>query len=641
MMIEKAIYFIFTYLICLTLNLKAQTPADSTLVKSYLKKGLYFEQINIDSSIAYTAEAYKLAKESKNKTLLGRATMRLGIVYQNISDYKKAAVYYREGIRLAEELNNKVLLSESYNSFGNLLAIQKQLPQASEFFHKALVVSKEINDKRKVSVILMNLANIEYNSAYVSNDYRRCNEAYKEAYDWAILAKDTGQQISCLGNWGMSYGDEGNFNLSIEKLMKAIDLAKLANHQSDLIFLYHYLGRTYGSMKQHKKAEEAFSQSLKLAFEFKDVDYQSENYYCMAESNYELGNYKEAYDFFEKYKTTEDTLSSKELTAELNTIKAKYDTEKKQKEIELLKVNANKDKITKISLAAGAVMLLILAFLLFNRYRLKSKTNSLLEYQNGIISEKNKDISDSINYAKKIQDAILPSITDIKKVFPECFVLSIPKDVVSGDFYWFTQNDHFKIFVVADCTGHGVPGAFMSMIGNTLLNSIVIERKIFRPDIILNELRKEIISVLKQGEDSQNKDGMDISLICLNTQTNKLEIACANNPIWILKNDGSLLEIKPDKQPIGYASTNQNDFTYQSIALEKGDVIYQFTDGYADQFGGTKGKKFKYNQLKETLSEIRSIPLKNQDEVLRKKFVDWKGNLEQIDDILVTGIRVS
>ena len=233
------------------------------------------------------------------------------------------------------------------------------------------------------------------------------------------------------------------------------------------------------------------------------------------------------------------------------------------------------------------------------------------------------------------------AIDDIKRVFPESFVLSLPKDVVSGDFYWFTQHQHLKLFVVADCTGHGVPGAFMSMIGNTLLNSIVIERKIVSPNIILNELRKEIISVLKQGEGSSNKDGMDISLICLNTQNNTLDVACANNPVWILKHDGSFVEVKPDKQPIGYVSDNQKDFSLQTIVLEKGDIVYQFTDGYADQFGGAKGKKYKYNQLKETLTSNKNTPVELQGETLKKMFIDWKGNLEQIDDVLVTGIKIS
>lgn len=642
-MITKKHHLIVFLLSIITVTICAQNISknDSLSIEQFLNKVLDFEQINADSSFKYANEAYKMAHETNSSYLKGKTSLGLAMMYQNQTEYKKAAPFYKEGISFAEKLGNKPMMAQAYNGLGNLFAIQKQMNQAAEYFNKALVISKELKDSRKVSVILMNLANIEYNIAYFSNNYKKSNAAYSEAYDWAILAKDTGQQISCLGNWGMSYGDEGNFDLSIEKLTKAIGIANSVNHRSDLIFLYHYLGRTYGLMKQHQKAIEAFSTSMKLAEEFKDLDYESENFYCLAESNYELGNYKLAYDQFEKYKNIEDTISSNEITAELNTIKVKYDTEKKQKEIELLKLGANKDKIVKISLMAGAVLLLILAFLMFNRYRLKEKTNQLLEHQNSIISEKNKDISDSINYAKKIQDAILPSLVDIKKVFPDSFVLSIPKDVVSGDFYWFAKQDHLKLFVVADCTGHGVPGAFMSMIGNTLLNNIVMERKIYRPDLILNELRREIIKSLKQGEGSPSKDGMDISLFCYNTHTSVLEMACANNPIWILKNDGVFVDIKPDKQPIGYASEEQVDFKLQSVLLEKGDVIYQFTDGYADQFGGTKGKKFKYNQLKETLLSIREIPLENQAEILRNRFAEWKASLEQVDDVLVAGIRFS
>jgi serine phosphatase RsbU (regulator of sigma subunit) len=225
-------------------------------------------------------------------------------------------------------------------------------------------------------------------------------------------------------------------------------------------------------------------------------------------------------------------------------------------------------------------------------------------------------------------------------VFPEHFILSLPKDVVSGDFYWFTQSDNLKIFVVADCTGHGVPGAFMSMIGNTLLNQIVIERKILRPDLILNELRKEIIKSLKQGEDSKSRDGMDLSLICLNSDTNVLQVACANNPVWIIKDDGALLEIKPDKQPIGYVSVAPQDFSLNTVQLQKGDYIYQFSDGYADQFGGEKGKKFKYNQLKELLLKMNDAEMAHQHTILQTCFEKWKGNLVQIDDVLVTGIRI-
>ncbi len=633
-------YFSCLFLLFL-FKISAQTSVqDSLLITDYIDKSHEFEQSNSDSSLYYAQLANKLAKETKSDFLKCRTTILLGVVYQNISDYKKATAFFKEGIVMSEKGSNKELRSLAYTGFANMFALQGQFTQAAEYFNKSLEIAKEIKDSRKIAVITMNLANIEYNNAYYSNDYRKSNQLYKEAYDWAIISKDTGQIISCLGNWGLSYSDEGKYDLSLEKLNRAVELATLTKSNSDLIFLKYYLGRTYGYIKEYQKAVNSFNESLKLAIQFKDIDYQSENYAGLANTNYAMGNYKEAYDLFQQYKNINDTITGKEIINELNTIKTKYDTEKKQKEIELLKVNANKDKIVKFSLMGGALLLLVLAFLMFNRYRLKEKTNMLLEEQNAIILEKNKDISDSINYAKKIQEAIFPSNTEIIKVFPQHFILSLPKDVVSGDFYWFTQSDNLKIFVVADCTGHGVPGAFMSMIGNTLLNQIVIERKILRPDLILNELRKEIIKSLKQGEESKSRDGMDLSLICLNADTNVLQVACANNPVWVIKEDGTLLEIKPDKQPIGYVSVTPQDFSLNTLQLQKGDTIYQFSDGYADQFGGDKGKKFKYNQLKELLLNMKDSDMNQQLRILNSTFEKWKGALVQIDDVLVTGIKI-
>lgn len=634
---------LYVLVLCSLLFLKvsAQTSAqDSLLITTYVDKSHEFEQTNSDSSLYYAQLANKLANETNSDFLKCRTIILLGVVHQNISDYKKATFYFKEGIAMSEKGSNKELRSLAYTGFANMFALQGQFTQAAEYFNKSLEIAKEINDSRKIAVITMNLANIEYNKAYYNNDYRRCNELYKEAYNWSVLSKDTGQILSCLGNWGLSYSDEGKYDLSLEKLNRAVELATITKSNSDLIFLKYYLGRTYGYTKEYQKAVNSFNESLKLAIQFKDIDYQSENYAGLANTNYAMGNYKEAYDLFQQYKIINDTIANKEIIGELNTIKTKYDTEKKQKEIELLKVNANKDKIVKFSLMGGALLLLVLAFLMFNRYRLKEKTNKLLEEQNAIISEKNKDISDSINYAKKIQEAIFPSNTEITKVFPEHFILSLPKDVVSGDFYWFTQSANLKIFVVADCTGHGVPGAFMSMIGNTLLNQIVIERKILRPDLILNELRNEIIKSLKQSEESKSRDGMDLSLICLNSDTNVLQVACANNPVWIIKEDRTLLEIKPDKQPIGYVSSSPMDFSLNTIQLQKGDTIYQFSDGYADQFGGEKGKKFKYNQLKELLLNMKSSDMTQQLEILNSSFEKWKGSLVQIDDVLVTGIKI-
>ncbi|MBI3501028.1 MAG: PAS domain S-box protein [Bacteroidetes bacterium] len=257
--------------------------------------------------------------------------------------------------------------------------------------------------------------------------------------------------------------------------------------------------------------------------------------------------------------------------------------------------------------------------------------------KNYIIEQKNKDITDSINYAQRIQQAILSDVDEIKKNLPQSFILFKPKDIVSGDFYWFTHRDSTTFIAAVDCTGHGVPGGFMSMIGNSFLNEVVNEKDILQPNLILNELREKIIRALRQkGEVMENKDGMDISLCAI--KGNELLFSGANNPLWIIRNN-KLQEIPADKQPIG-SHPNPKPFTLNKISLEKGDSIYLFSDGYADQFGGPKRKKFMYRQLEELLLSIHEKEMNEQKKILDSTIESWKGNLDQIDDILVIGIRI-
>ena len=273
-------------------------------------------------------------------------------------------------------------------------------------------------------------------------------------------------------------------------------------------------------------------------------------------------------------------------------------------------------------------------------YSQKKKTNRDLEGKNKIIEEKNKGILDSINYAKRIQEATLPSLEQVRMVFPESFILYKPKDVVSGDFYWFAECDEKKIIAAVDCTGHGVPGAFMSMIGNAFLNEIVNAKKITAPAEILSELRHMVIHSLKQsGVSGEAKDGMDISLISISEKNNSAEWAGANIPLWRIR-DGACEEFNADKRPIGFHLGKSLPFTSRKIELRQNDSLYLFSDGYADQFGGSKGKKFKRSQMKELLSSIQKKPMNEQNKILDIAIENWKGNIEQVDDILVIGIGI-
>lgn len=262
------------------------------------------------------------------------------------------------------------------------------------------------------------------------------------------------------------------------------------------------------------------------------------------------------------------------------------------------------------------------------------------KYAENIIHEKNREITDSIHSAKRIQHALLASDTLLKKQLPEYFVLYKPKDIVSGDFYWANVIDNKFVMITADCTGHGVPGAFMSLLNISYLNEAIIEKQIDSPEKILEYVRSQIINSLNpEGSEIESKDGMDAVLCIYDFKHLWLRFACANNPLWILRKN-ELIKFKPDKMPVGMHYGEQKPFSINTVGLRKGDIVYTFTDGYADQFGGQKGKKFKYKALKEVLISIQNKSMEEQKEILNSTFENWKGNLEQVDDVLIIGVRV-
>jgi serine phosphatase RsbU (regulator of sigma subunit) len=270
--------------------------------------------------------------------------------------------------------------------------------------------------------------------------------------------------------------------------------------------------------------------------------------------------------------------------------------------------------------------------------KVRERTQELSQ-QKEIIEEKNKHITDSIRYAKRIQDATLPSIGLVRSMLPDSFVLFKPKDIVSGDFYWVETVDDTVLFAVVDCTGHGVPGAFLSLIGHNSLNQIVNELQIIKPADILFELDKIVYNTLQNNlEETNIKDGMDMSICSLNLNTRELEFAGAYNPLYLLRNN-ELTEVKGDKIAIGSGQMNQK-YTNTELQLEEGDRIYLFSDGYADQFGGPKGKKFKYSQFKELLVQIHQKPMEQQHKLLNHSIDAWQGDLEQIDDVCIIGVQV-
>jgi serine phosphatase RsbU (regulator of sigma subunit) len=303
---------------------------------------------------------------------------------------------------------------------------------------------------------------------------------------------------------------------------------------------------------------------------------------------------------------------------------------------------------TNIYIICAFILLSLLNLLIF-RYRTRAlrRSNKILREkevaarfvlrQKNVLSSRNKNIEDSLKYAERIQKAMFTRESDIAKMFPDSFIFQKPKDIVSGDFYWGKKIGDTIFLAAVDCTGHGVPGAFMSLIGLEMFRQIVCTKEIYTPGKILDEMNKSFDVVFDTTEEMSLRDGMDLTICSMNTKTNMLVFAGAFNPLYIIRNR-EIIEIKGDKTLVGpYMGFDRLPFTNHEFQLESQDRIYMFSDGYADQFGGPEGKKFKYRRFRHLLLSICDQPLSRQHDILENSMEDWKGDLEQVDDILVIG----
>jgi serine phosphatase RsbU (regulator of sigma subunit) len=493
-------------------------------------------------------------------------------------------------------------MAKTYSNIGNYYSATGNIEKQLEYYLKGLAIVEKKNDKKALAIIL--------------------------------------------GNMGDAYAELKNYPKSIESYERSIALFEELKSKEGLALRLASLAKVYYSTGKKHEAYESLQKAYALARETHYSLALKESLEGLSDYYEKEKDFKNAFITFKNLRSFTDSLYNSEKATEVTKLQYQFDAAQaaKIKKLEEEKLEAERrakeeqQKIILYSISTGFILVLALAFFIFRGYRQKQKANLIISAQKKILEEKNKDITDSINYARRIQEAILPDKEIKYRIFPDAFVLFQPRDVVSGDFYWFSEKNGKRIIAAADCTGHGVPGAFMSMIGNSFLNEIVNERGITRPSEILNELRHLVIKSLKQKEESGSpRDGMDISLLCFSE--NHVEWAGANNPLWIVHN-GNLTAFAPDKQPIGLHHGENLPFTNHKISPEKGSSLYIFSDGYADQFGGAKGKKFREKQLKELLLSIQMKSMQEQEEVLLSTFQNWKGELEQIDDVLVIGVRI-
>jgi serine phosphatase RsbU (regulator of sigma subunit) len=445
-------------------------------------------------------------------------------------------------------------------------------------------------------------------------------------------------------NFGLYYQEVRNFKASLESFKHALFIAKENNMVDSETSCYKSIARTYLDLKDYKNAEKYLILSINKATENNLLHESNEAYVSLITLNEILGNYEEAFrldrinDNIEKEIYNLDKINKiNEIESHLKlTEKEKIITQKelqiKEEQVVILEAKSKIFQLIFVVLLSLLVIIFVIIVLLRAR-----KLNNKINAQKMMLEEKNKEITDSINYAKRIQSAILPATDYFSKNLPNSFVLYKPKDIVAGDFYWMQVIDDDVLYATADCTGHGVPGAMVSVVCSNSLNQSIKELDSTNPSKIL-EMTRTLVKESFKSKDDNVKDGMDITLCSINYKTNTIQFTGANNPLYIIRNK-EIIEIKGDKQPVG-KHVKEVPFTEHTVQLEKNDVVYTFSDGYVDQFGGEKGKKFMHKRFKELLLNISNKPMDEQKSILDSTFETWKGKLEQIDDVCVIGVKI-
>ena len=540
-------------------------------------------------------------------------------------------------------------------------------------------------DKQKKIEILDKLIdnNLEANKQKALNFALDLEKLLKKSDNIALKQKNY-KTLGTLYYW------QTKFKKSLKYFEKELKLRENQPNQEEVAKSYYNLGSTSLKIDNNKKALDYFERSLEIAKSINNKALIVQNNKALAKTYGNIGRYRKAYESFKTYvKYTGDSYVD-----EIELFKTKYYQEKKQKEQKVRELQVTKvvldstkeeleiseiqrqnlvldsiekaqkinilnlnSKVSKLEAAkkdselkrqqqityfiiAGLILVILFSLFILKLFLDKKKMNNILREQKNKIEKQNQEITQSIFYASRIQKAIQPSDENLKNLFNEYFILYKPRNIVSGDFYFAQKINDYVLFTAADCTGHGVPGAFMSMMGISMLNQIVREKSVNTAAQVLNIMRSNVKTALNQsGKKNEQKDGMDMALCALNTKTNVLQYAGAYNPLIIIRNN-EIIEYKADKMPIGIYIKEKESFTNHEIEVQKGDIIYIFSDGYIDQLNPETKEKFMRKRFKKLLLEISNKPLNEQQQILNDKFEEWKGNGKQVDDVIVFGVKI-
>jgi len=627
-------------------NTKYMSNALNTLGIASSMRGYYMK------AIEYYTKCLTLNKKINNKRGIASSLNNIGLVYKNQGNYSKALDFFTNSLEIKREIGDKRGIASSLNNIGLIYILQDEVSIAIDYYSKSMALYEETGERQGVAAIFGNLGKIyskqsQYEKAISS--FNKSIKIYEDIGNIKGLAE-------VLNDIGIVYLDQQKYRMSLDCLFRALKMKKKVKEKKGTVTSLYRICKVYLAINNTKQALIYGNDALIIAKElllYDEIDDISKTLYEIYKKK---GDSEKALSFYELYVFAKDTLdkqNAREQSIKLET-KRRYDKHKledslihlkhldvKNEHINTQNEKLKNEKILRYSFLIGMLIVLTSLIIIIKNLKKTRKQKLIIEKQHNKLDEVHRGLTSSINYAYRIQESILPDERLFKDNFSNYFILHKPKDVVGGDFYWFKKFEDISIIATVDCTGHGVPGGFMSMMGSLLLDKIINKANLDTSEILI-KLNNEIIRVLNQELGGVIQDGMDLALCLIDKKSNKIHFSGARNSIIIISEDNVNL-FDAEIIPVGGSFSSKSKImkrTYKKniIPYKQGDWLFMFTDGYYDQLSKQTMRSLGMNRFKNIL--LKSIEHTNKEEYLLLEFNKWRSSFSQIDDICIIGLEL-
>ena len=599
---------------------------------------------DLTASLTYAEEGLTLSDSLNDRHQKRQILHLMGIAHHRLGNYDQTLFYFREVLKMFEEDENQSGIGAMYNNLGILYSDLKNHRTSLEYYQKALDIKKQLGDSNAITSTLSNIGLAFMELGQTDKAYQNFTRSL--AIDQE-LGNIEGQVYTC-ENLGKLFSKQQQYDSARIYFSKSLALLPDDGREYERSLVLNSLGQLHLSRNEITEAIHFLTDAVYLGQQVQSKTGLKESYKMLAEAYAKKMAYQEAFKWYQLYTTLKDSIFNEENLKRISQIETNYQLSEREKEIEILKKDArishlqlSRKQMINYYLYTGLFLFISVSFFLFFQFRAKKNSNQLLQKSNHAIAARNNDITSSIQYARTIQEALLPQEKQLLSYFADAFVFCKARDIVNGDFYWSYKKEGLCLLAVVDCAGHGVPGALMTVMVNSLLNQIVIDKQIFSPAEILNHLKHYLQQNLHYGqEEEMTQDGLDLAICKMDMNEKQITFASAKRPLYFVQHQ-EIRVYKGNKTNFGGPlSSATEQFREGSFYYLPGSCLYLFTDGITDQFGELSDKKFMHWRLQEFIRESYELPMQQQKKKIANSIEQWQGRLEQTDDMLLLGLRL-